>query len=65
MIDTKDYRNHVIKVLNANGDVAASYEGKIYIYYDHKMSDGCFHFVTDDGRHHRIYGEGTILVDEV
>jgi hypothetical protein len=63
-LETKDYRNYSIKVIN-NKETVAAYEGKIYIYFGDKATDGCIHFVDEAGKHHRIYGEGTVIIDEI
>jgi hypothetical protein len=61
-LNPKDFRNNRIKVFD-NGQLAV-YEGKIYIYFGDKTTDGCVHFVDEDGKHHRIYG-GTVIIDEI
>lgn len=62
-LDSKDFRNNRIRVFD-NGEIVATYEGKIYIYFGDKVADGCVHFVDESGKHHRIYG-GTVIIDEI
>lgn len=63
-LDSKDFRNNRIRVID-DGEVVATYEGKIYIYFGDKIADGCVHFVDEAGKHHRIYGKGTVIIDEI
>lgn len=63
-LDPNDFRYNRITVYAQDGSQIANYEGKIYIYFGDKMSDGCIHFVDEYGKHHRIYGEGTVIIDE-
>ena len=63
-LDSKDFRNYCIRVIE-NAELIAKYEGKIYIYFGDRASDGCVHFVDEEGKHHRIYGEGTVIIDEI
>ena len=63
-LDSKDFRNNRIRVIDV-GVVVATYEGKIYIYFGDKVADGCVHFIDEAGKHHRIYGKGTVIIDEI
>ena len=63
-LETKDFRSNRITVFN-KGEVVSIYEGKIYIYFGDKATDGCIHFVDEQGKHHRIYGEETVIIDEI
>jgi hypothetical protein len=63
-LEAKDFRNNRVTVFN-NGEKIATYEGKLYIYFGDRVKDGCVHFVDEAGKHHRIYGEGTVIIDEV
>jgi len=64
-LDSKDFRNNRIRVIAGDGSLVETYEGKIYIYFGDKATDGCVHFVDEAGKHHRIYGEGTVIIDEM
>ena len=63
-LDSKDFRSNRIRVID-NGEVVDTYEGKSYIYFGDKVADGCVHFVDEAGKHHRIYGKGTVIIDEI
>lgn len=64
-LDSKDFRNNRIRVIAGDGSLVEKYEGKIYIYFGDKVADGCVHFVDEAGKHHRIYGKGTVIIDEI
>lgn len=63
VIESKDYRKSTITILSKDGDVLATYKGGHYIYFGDK-SDGCFHFSDENNKHHRVYGDAIIIVDE-
>ena len=64
MIDKKDYRNNKITIYGDDGRPIKVYEGKLYIYFG-DTKEPCFHFIDEEGKHHRIYGKNTIVVDEI
>lgn len=64
VLEPKDYRKNEIEVYSSNGEKIARYSGQIYIYFG-ENKEQCFHFVDDEGHHHRIYGNYTIVVDEI
>ena len=63
-IENKDFRKSTITVYANDGKPIKIYSGGHYIYFGDKAGDLCFHFSDEAGKHHRIYGDPVIVVDE-